>query len=72
MKKLPIILENVYDKLKGMKGTEDFIAFYQRDEIKEVKQEIKSKNFFTLIQKKQKRYKLIEDIHVMDRKYAST
>ena len=32
MKKLPTILEIVYDKVKGMKGTQDFIAFYRKDD----------------------------------------
>lgn len=34
MKKLPNILENVYDKVKGMKGTEDFITFYKKESYK--------------------------------------
>ena len=34
MKKLPTILENVYDKVKGMKGTQDFIDLYRKDDNK--------------------------------------
>ncbi len=68
MKKLPNILENVYDKVKGMKGTEDFITFYKKESYKQVKQSKNSIKELSSIQKKQKRYRLVEDIRIIDKK----
>lgn len=31
---LPSILDRVYDKVKGMKGTEDFVTFYLKNNAK--------------------------------------